>query len=248
MLQRHPASSAPRLLLLFVVALLAVAAVAAVPAAAAGPAQTTLTVEPQAPIVNWDATAILNGTLQTATEPPLPVDGQLVYVEYSTSPSGPWTRVLPPITNDSAAYGTGAYTYSFEGSRNYYWRMVFLGTAAYAPVTSQYVQVKVRPLLGKPTGPASVKAKKKFTVSGSLKPKAAAGSKTVKVKAQRYASGKWRTYKTWLAKNANSGSYSKYSVRISISKKGKYRFYATTANTSSFAAAWSAYSRSLRVR
>jgi hypothetical protein len=248
--QRHLGSSAPRLLLLMVVALLAVAALAAAPAVAAtGPAAPTLTVSPQAATVNWGATAILNGTLQTAAAPPLPVDGQLLYVEYATSPTGPsWTRVLPAISNNPADYGTGAYTYSFKASRNYCWRMVFAGTAEYAEITSQCVQIKVRPRLGRPACPASVKANKKFTVVGSLKPRFTPGSKTVKVRAQRYAGGKWRTYKTWLAKNANSGAYSKYSVRVAISKKGKYRFYATSAGTSTFAAAKSTYSRSLRVK
>ena len=89
--------------------------------------------------------------------------------------------------------------------------------------------VKVKPVLGKPACPSSIKAGKKFTVSGSLKPRYPAGSKNVKVKAQRYASGKWKAYKTYTATTADSGSYSKYSVRLSISKKGKYRFYATTA-------------------
>ena len=64
------------------------------------------------------------------------------------------------------------------------------------------------------------------------------------IKAQRYSSGKWKAYKTYTATTSNSGSYSKYSLRFSISKMGKYRFYATTANTTTLAAGKSAYSRS----
>ena len=121
--------------------------------------------------------------------------------------------------------------------------MIYEGTPEWAAATSVFVLVKVKAAIGKPACPQSVKAGKKFTVSGSLKPRFPKGTKTVTVKAQRYANGKWRPYKSYKATNADSGAYSKYSVRLKITKKGKYRFYATTANTGAFAAARSAYSR-----
>ena len=69
------------------------------------------------------------------------------------------------------------------------------------------------------------------------------------VKAQRYSHGKWASYKSYKATNADSGSYTKYSVKIKISKKGKYRFYVgTTAATDTLAAGKSPYSRSLKVK
>ncbi len=108
--------------------------------------------------------------------------------------------------------------------------------------------VKVKAAVGKPACPASVKAGKRFTVSGSLKPRFPKGAKTVTVRAQRYANGKWRPYKSYRATNADSGAYSKYSVRLKITKKGKYRFYGTTAATGTLAAGKSAYSRTLKVK
>ena len=108
--------------------------------------------------------------------------------------------------------------------------------------------VKVVPVIGRPSRPSSIKHGKKFTVSGSLKPHYRSGSKNVKIKVQRYSSGHWRTAKTYTATTRDSGSYSKYSLRLKITKKGKYRFYAATAKTTALAAGKSAYSRSMRVK
>jgi hypothetical protein len=238
---------AGRLLLLLVVSALVAAAVATAPAAAA-PTPTTLTVTAQKPSVNWGATGILNGVLQTTANPPLPVDQQQVSVQYATQSTGPW---LPapnsPVTNNAAPYSSGAYTYSWTASKNLYWRMSFAGTAEWSFTVGNYVYVQVKAVVGKPSCPSSIKHGAKFTVSGSLKPLFPAGS-SVKVKAEKYSGGKWKAYKTYTATTANSGSYSKYSVKLSISNKGKYRFYATSASTSTLAAGTSAYSRSLQIK
>jgi hypothetical protein len=245
--QPHAGHSVTRLTLFLVAAaVLVTAAVAAAPAVAA-PTATELALEPQRPTVTWNATAVLNGVLQTDTAVPLPVDGQQVLVQYREPRSSLWITA-DTITNTPAEYGTGAYTYSWRIVQSYYWRMVFEGTADYAADTSQIVYVKVRPVLGKPACPASIKVRKRFTVSGSLKPQFDAGSRTVKVRAQRYSSGRWRTFGTYAATNADSGAASAYSARISISRTGKYRFYASSAGSSTFASARSAFSRSLRVK
>jgi hypothetical protein len=232
--------------LLVTAALVLVAAVAAVPAAAA-PAPTTLTVTAQSNSLNWGATAVLNGMLRSAAEPIQPVDQQQIRVDYSATSGAPWL-LAATVTNTAAPYSSGAYTYSWTAERNYYWRFVYEGTAEWAPQTSSFVLVKVKAAVGKPACPKSVKAGKKFTVSGSLKPRFPKGAKTVTLKAQRYANGKWKAYKSYKATNADSGAYTRYSVKLKISKKGKYRFYGTTAATSTLAAGKSAYSRTLRVK
>ena len=234
-----------RLLVLASAALVLAAAVAAAPAAAA-PTPTVLTVTPQSPSVTWGAKAVLNGVLQTTVDPIQPVDQQQVRVEYSATSGAPWLPAAT-VTNTAAPYTSGAYTYSWTAERNYYWRFVFNGTAEWAPYPSTVVLVKVRAAVGKPACPKSVRAGKRFTVSGALKPRFPKGARTVTVKAQRYANGKWRPYQSYKATNADAGAYSKYSVRIMISKKGKYRFYGTTVATSTLAAGKSASSRTLRV-
>jgi hypothetical protein len=226
----------------------AAAAVAAVPAAAV-PVSTVLTVTAQSTSDNWGAQAVLNGVLQTAVEPIRPVDRQQVRVEFSRYSTGPWTLAdNGVVTNSAAPYSSGAYTYSWKGNRNYYWRMDFLGTPEWAPYTGNVVLVKVKAVVGKPSCPSSVRAGKRFTVSGSLKPRYPAGSKVVTVKVQRFSSGRWKAYRSSRATTANSGSYSRFSVKITISRKGKYRFYGTTAGTDTLAAGRSAYSRTLTVR
>jgi len=227
-------------------ALVLAAAVAAAPAAAA-PTPTVLTVTPQSPSVVWGAKAVLNGVLQTTVDPIQPVDQQQVRVEYSQSSQGPWT-LAETVTNSAAPYSSGAYTYSWTANRTYYWRFDYEGTTEWAPITSNFVLVKVKAAVGKPACPASIKAGKKFTVSGSLKPRFPKGVKTVTVKVQRSTNGKWKPYKSYKATNADSGSYSKYSVRLKITRKGKYRFYGATGATGTLAAGKSAYSRTLRVK
>jgi len=245
--QPHKAFSRGRLIPLVSAALL-VATVIAAPAAAA-PTPTTLKVTAQSTSVNWGSTAILNGVLQTAELPPLPVDGEQVRVEFASSLPGQW-NLEDTVTNNAAPYTSGAYTYGWTATRNYYWRMNYLGSTAFAPHVGNFVYVKVRPVLGRPRCPKAIKHGRKFRVYGSLKPQYKTGSRTVRVKAQRYSRGKWRLYKTYRATitNPSSWKYSKYSLRISISKKGKYRFYATKAKTSALAAGKSGYSRLLRVR
>ena len=244
----HPVKRAARgrVILLVLLVVLVAAAVAAAPAVAA--TSTTLSVKAQTPTVPWNSQAILNGILQTATAPPLSVDQQEIWVQYSTSSTGPWTEIPDFVTNAFAPYSSGEYTYDWTATRNHYWQMVFKGTAEWGPKTSNVVYVKVVPVIGKPTCPSAIRHGKKFTVSGSLKPRYPSGSRNVKIKAQRYSSGKWKAYKTYTATTTNSGSYSKYSLKFSISKTGKFRFYATTANTTTLAAGKSAYSRSMSVK
>jgi hypothetical protein len=233
-------------LLLFAAAL-ASALAAAAPATAA-PTPTKLTVTAQSPSVDWGATAVLNGVLQTATEPPLPVDQEQVLVQYAVTSVGPWHDAAT-VTNTAAPYSSGAYTYSWTTSRNYYWLMTFAGVPdVWGPSAGAVTLVKVKPVLGRPACPASVRARRTFIVSGSLKPRSRVGSRTVKVTAERYARGKWTAYRSFVATNADSGSYSKYSARVTISRLGRYRFRAATADTAKLAAARSAYSRRMFVR
>jgi hypothetical protein len=241
---RHRGRTGTALLLLL--AALVVALALSAPALAK--VSTTLTVTAQSTSVNWSSTAILNGILQTTSASPLPVDGEQVLVQYATSADAVLWTTAATVTNAAAPYSSGQYTYSWKAARNYYWRMRYEGSSQYEGITGNVVYVKVKPVIGKPSCPSKIKAKKKFTVSGSLKPRYAPGSKTVKVNIQISSNHKWKAYKTYKATNANSGSYSKYSVKISISKKGKYRFYGTTANTSTLAAGKSAYSRTLTVK
>jgi|GEM_PF-2435534 len=93
------------------------------------------------------------------------------------------------------------------------------------------------PTLTTPKSPTTVKRHKAFTVWGVLKPHFAAGAKTVRVKAYVKRSGKWVTYKSYSAVNADYRGTTKYSRRISLPKRGKYRFMASTSASAIWLAA-----------
>ena len=85
--------------------------------------------------------------------------------------------------------------------------------------------MQVKPSLGKPSYPSSVKSGHKFTVSGSVKPGAPTGP-AVKVRAYRKnSSGAYASYKTY----STTISGTTYKASIKINKTGKYKFKATTA-------------------
>ena len=58
----------------------------------------------------------------------------------------------------------------------------------------------------------------------------------------------WKLYKTYKANNSDSGAYTRYWLRLSISRKGTFRFKGITAPSSSYAAATSASSKTLTVK
>jgi hypothetical protein len=117
-----------------------------------------------------------------------------------------------------------------------------------AAALSTIIVVKVRPLLGTPARPVSVKAGKMFTVSGSLTPHIPKGSATVQVRAYRLRGGHWRPAKRLTATITDRGDASKYSVRFKLTTRGTYRFRAEFPATGGWAATASGYSSKTRVR
>jgi hypothetical protein len=106
-----------------------------------------------------------------------------------------------------------------------------------------------RPTLGTPACPATVKAGGRFTVSGTLAPQFTAGSRTVTVRAYRYVNREWVLSKSYSAVNVDAGSASRYmTARFALTQTGTYRFRAFTTATMEWAAATSAYSRTLTVK
>ena len=237
-----------RVVLLGLLAVLVAVAVAAAPAAAATP--TTLTLKAQHTTVSWGATAILNGVLQTDGGAPCRwTSSGAVRVRRVDDHAGPVdsrpTELSPTLRLSTRTAPVHAL---LQGDAQTLLAMIFTGTAEWDAQAQHVVYVKVKPVIGKPSCPSAVKHGKRFTVSGSLKTQYGSGSKNVKIRAQRYSSGQWKAYKTYTATTTDSGSYSKYSLRFSISRTGKYRFYATIAKTRTLAAGKSAYSRSMQVK
>lgn len=190
-----------------------------------------------------------------------------ISVTFTTSST--FTITVAPVVHGSVAPGTtqvnlgSTPTFTFTPDPGYHVDEVRVdgnpvvtsaNSFTFAPVTAnhelniEFAVDVVRPLLGTPTCPTSVRHGTAFKVNGSLKPRFGAGTKTVTVKAYRYASGKWRFFKSYSAVNSNYSSYTKYTAKIVISRRGKYRFKASMAATSTSLAATSRYSRTLTVK
>lgn len=194
--------------------------------------------------VTWGGYAVLKATLKdTATNTAL--GGKSVRVQ--SSPTGLATS-WSPVTPDPGQSATGEYTAAVQPKALTYYRFSFVGDGAHASVVSETIVVRVRPAVGKPQAPSAVKAGARFRVTGTLKPRFTSGAKTVKIKVYRYKSRKWFFVRQYSATNANSGSYSKYVLKLRLSVAGKYRFSAYTSTTAAWAAATTGVSRTLVVK
>ena len=118
----------------------------------------------------------------------------------------------------------------------------------HAPSMSEPVTALVRPLVSKPAGPLKVKARKQFGVTGTLKPHFRKGAKTVKVAIYQYKRGKWAFVRSVYAVNSDSGSYTRYTLKLRLSVKGTYRFKATTRTMAAWPSSTSGYSRTTVVK
>jgi len=226
-------------------------AVLAVPALAADDTAFT------AAYANMDVVNYGGGTLITAvltdTTQGMALGGLFVDVEQSTAgASGPW-EPLYVLTTGTGAYDTGTYTGPIVPLQNTWYHFVFEGTSEYAACNSDLlpIEVKVKPLLGRPSCPAKVRHGFKFTVKGTLNPMNpmfAAKTQTVKIKAYKMKKHKWVVFKTYMATNGKYIGYTPYSVRIKLGQKGKYRFNARSIWSAEWASVKTGYSRTLKVK
>ena len=202
-------------------------------------------------VVTYRSSTLLRGELSDqSVQPPVGLGGRDVIVEQTSSINDPssWAPLGTYQTSSQAAtLGQFSLKISPEGPTYYRLHYVKMPLSSYGGVVSEVRKLSVRPLLGKPVAPKSVKARHRFVVSGSLKPRFTRGQKTVTIKVYRYKNHHW-VYKTKLsATNVDSGSYTKYRLKKSFSAKGKYRFKATSSPTG-WTAATTRFSRTLVVK
>jgi hypothetical protein len=234
--------------LLLLAALTLAAGMLAVPGlASAAPSTTTLTAGALNSTITWGGYTIVTGTLMDTTSHTA-LGGQKVDVQWSlTGAPLSWTT-LATVTTDTNQFYTGQYAAVVFPTQLTYYRFNFLGTSGYAASSSNVLLISVKPALDVPKVPSSAKVNKKFTVSGTLKPQFPAGQQTVTLAASRYNGHSWVSYKSYMATNANSGAYTKYSASIKISKTGQYRFKASTAATSQYSAAKTDNSATVQIK
>jgi hypothetical protein len=203
------------------------------------PVPTSLTASPSQTTLNYGAGLTISATL-TETDGGLPIGGAAVRVESATSAGGPWSLVQT-VSNDGT---TGDYSLAVSPARTMFYRFVFAGTDAYAAVTSDVLTVEVKPVLGTPTSPSSIKKNKSFTVKVAVKPGAPDGP-AVKIQAYRKHDGKWSKYKSAYS-TTRSGTTC--SAKIKISATGQFKFKATVATSAKFVGVTSSYSKVMKVK
>jgi hypothetical protein len=216
--------------------------------AGAAPATTEIQARSMNSTITWGTHTVVTGTLMdldTITA----LGGLWLQVEWShTGSPASWQKWSDVTTEGEAQYSTGQYTQVVQPRQLTYYRFVFLGTSAYAASISNTLKIQLRPYLGGPTVRRVIRAGKRFSVYGALKPRFPAGAKTVKVKVYRAKGRRWVVVKRLSAVNKNTTKYSKYVARPRLTVKGKYRFRAYTRAMDGWRPAKTTLSRVLVVK
>jgi hypothetical protein len=216
------------------------AAVALAAPALADAAATSWTVSPQTKTLTYGQGVILTGTL---TSGGAAVGGLWVDFYQATTETGS-AELVYKVTSPTGPYATGAYSAVVMPLQTMYYRFQWAGDPTYAASASDVVPVLVKPALGAPTCPSSVKVSKKFTVKGSVKPGAPSGP-AVKIKSYRQkGNGAWVGYKTYGTKIAGT----QYSQSVKIGQTGKFKFKVVSVESTEYAAGDSGYSKVLTVK
>ena len=174
---------------------------------------------------------------------------QPVTVQSASSTTGPWVD-LKTLTTSSVVGSVGTWVLTVTPTGSTYYRLRFVAAAGsgYGSLQSYYVRVSVRPVLGVPRVPLSVRVRKSFTVRGTLHPHFPAGQKTVQINVYRYTKRHWALTRQIAATNTDSGSKTSYGINVKLTSKGKYRFRAYTVATLTWAADTTPLSKVLTVK
>ena len=194
-----------------------------------------------------DATSI--GARLLRSDDGTPITGGSVALWASSSVAGPWALVDTVTTSASpGAEGTCSVRVVPKAGTFYSLRYTPAPGSSYAAALSPILLVNVRPALGAPSGPSSVKAGKRFSVSGTLSPRLASGSAGVQIRVYRQKGKKWKPFSRVVAAIADSGDVGRYSARVKLTEKGVYRFRAEFPAVAGWASGISKSSANTKVR
>lgn len=185
---------------------------------------TVLTTSSKAISVAYNGVTTVQGSLVMGSTPQ-PGEGDCVQLQ-SFNGAG-WVDTGAAVTD----LGGGAYSAITPPSASLnYFRLHFIGDGSLTS-SSDLGQVSVLPLasLTRPSGSSKAKYKKYYTMTGTLRP--AHSGAPVKILAYRLVGKKWKSQWTKSAGNSNRGSYSSYSLKVKLTAKGKWRFYAVHSDS-----------------
>lgn len=173
--------------------------------------------------VKWGGVARVSGSVTGSKGP---VSGATVYVWGKEAGTNSWRKVATGKTDAS-----GGYSVEVTPKKKTAYQARYLGYSRYLPTKSANVSVIPYAYLSRPTAPTTVKAAVAFTSSGYLKPRHASGAKSVKIlcyRSEKQVDGSYKYVlrKTFSAVNANYSTYTKYSARVTLPSKGKWKMVA----------------------
>jgi hypothetical protein len=173
--------------------------------------------------VSWGQEARIAGTMIGSTGP---VSGAAISVYAKEAGSSSWRKAATAKTDTS-----GAYAVELEPKKRTAYQTRYIGSSNYLPSKAADVSVIPFAYLTRLSAPKTVKAGVAFTSKGYLKPRHAAGAESVKVlcyRSERQPDGRYRYVlrKTFSAVNANYSTYTKYSAKVTLPSKGKWKMVA----------------------
>jgi len=190
--------------------------------------------------IDYGSAATLSGSLKSV--PGSPLSGRSVEL-LSSADGSKWTKKGTATTS-----ANGTYAFTVKPQSKTYYKVNFLGDPNNFRGFSNVMSVNVRPAVGTPVAPKTVKRGRSFTVYGSLKPGHAAGTKPVRIYRYRKVGGKWKNRGYVTAKAYSYNGYTRYKVKLKLTTSGSWRLRAYAPADSRHVAKWSAAYVSVRVK
>jgi hypothetical protein len=183
------------------------------------------------PVVAWMGDAALSWQVTDAGGADLM--GALATLEQSVDKGARWTPVVDVTVG---AVGAATVVATPDLSRRTWYRLRFDGDATHAATTSATVEIAPRVSLQRPSAPKSIRHGVRLTSTGDLKPRHAAGAKTIRIECYKRVAGAWKLKNTVLARNANKSAYTQYRATFALPSAGKWKLVASHPNDALHAA------------
>lgn len=183
-------------------------------------------------LTRYGSSYVLTGRVEADGRP---ISGEKVVLETARSAAGPFAAT--GIVAVTASNGSFSLSHTPRSKTYYRARIVGQsGPAASSAVRSATPKAYVRT----PIAPRTMRAGRASTVYGYLKPRHTAGTYPVRIYRYRYVGGKWKRYGYVKAKAISYSSYTtKYTAKVKLPYRGRWRLRAYHPADSSHAASWS---------
>ena len=165
-----------------------------------------------------------------------PLGGRRVALQTASAATGPFADTA--IGADTAA--DGSFTLRDVPRSKTFYRVRFAGQAGvFLDATSAVRAATPRAYVRTPIAPRTMRAGRASAVYGYLKPRHVSGSYPVRIYRYRHVGGKWKSYGYVKAKASAYSSYTKYSAKVKLPSRGRWRLRAYHPADSGHAASWS---------